>query len=382
MTVRIPIARPEFGEAEWKAVRKVIESGWVAQGPAVAEFETSVAAYCGAVHAVAVSSCTAALHLALLCAGIVPGDEVIVPSMSFIATANAVTYTGARPIFAEIDADTFNLNPLDVLTRVSPRTKAIVLVHQLGLPADLVAFREIAQEHGLALIEDAACALGSTYQGTPIGGQGELVCFSFHPRKVITTGEGGMVLTSSSEYAERLRRLRQHGMTVSDLARHLEDRLVRESYSEVGFNYRMSDIQAAVGIEQMRRLPEILKYRRTLSAEYDKAFLGSDLVGAPVRSPGVDWNVQTYAVRLMGVSALRRDEIMQTMLDRGIATRPGVMAIHREPAYAGRNVSLPVTDRASESSLMLPLHAGMDANDVQEISCDLLSCLSDERSSD
>jgi perosamine synthetase len=380
MPIRIPLALPSLGDAEWQAVRRVIESGWVAQGPVVQEFENSVADYCGASHAVAVSSCTAALHLALICAGVGPGDEVIVPSMSFIATANAVTFVGATPVFAEVEPDTFNLAPDDVLRRLSSRTRAIVVVHQLGLPADLQAFRALAQEHELVLIEDAACALGSEYDGVPIGRGGDLVCLSFHPRKVITTGEGGMVLTSSPEHADRLRRLRHHGMSVSDLERHNADAPTRETYLEIGFNYRMSDLQAAVGVEQMRRLPEILQYRRLLADEYDRAFEGSPVVRVPVRSANVSWNVQTYAIRLAAFDEQERDAVIGRMFTRGIATRPGVMTIHREPPYANPDVRLPVSEQASDCSLMIPLHAAMTLSDAQDVAQELLQCVAEGHS--
>ena len=363
MSVRVPIARPEMGEPEWQAVREVIESGWVTQGPRVEAFEQAMAAYCGADHAVAVSSCTTALHLSLLVAGVGAGDEVIVPSMSFIATANAVRHAGAVPIFAEVEPDTFNLDLVDVERRITDRTRAIVLVHQLGLPADIDAFRALAEAHGLPVVEDAACAIGSSYRGAPIGSHGDLVCFSFHPRKLVTTGDGGMVLTSSGEHAERLRLLRQHGMSVNDRVRSASTSVIRESYVEVAFNYRLTDIQAAMGVEQLRRLPGMVERRQELAARYDAALAGHPVIRTPVVPDDVTWNVQSYAVRLEGWSAQARDAVMQQMLDAGMATRPGVMTAHREPAYAELGVSLPVSEQASDSSLVLPLFTTLDADD-------------------
>ncbi len=368
MTVRIPVAKPELGEPEWRAVRAVIESGWVTQGPKTAEFEAAMAELCGTRHAVAVSSCTTALHLALICCGAGAGDEVIVPSMSYIATANAVVHAGATPVFAEVDPRTFNLDCADVQRRITPRTKAIVLVHQLGVPADIDAFAALATQHGVQLVEDAACAIGSCYHGRPLGGHSDLVCFSFHPRKVLTTGDGGMITTNADALAARLRLLRHHGMSISDSVRHHATAVVRESYLEVGYNYRMTDIQAAVGLEQLKRLPGILTRRRALAARYDEAFRGHRVIQAPFLPEGVEWNVQSYAVRLTGFDAARRDAVMQALLDHGIASRPGVMTAHREPAYATRApVSLPISEAASDGSLLLPLYADLSRADQEEV---------------
>ena len=361
MSVRVPIARPEMGEPEWQAIREVIESGWVTQGPRVEAFEQAMATYCGAEHAVAVSSCTTALHLSLLVAGVGAGDEVIVPSMSFIATANAVRHAGAVPVFAEVEPDTFNLDLADVERRITERTRAIVLVHQLGLPADIDAFRALADAHALPVVEDAACAIGSSYRGAPIGSHGELVCFSFHPRKLVTTGDGGMVLTSSSEHAARLRLLRQHGMSVNDRVRSASTSVIRESYLEVAFNYRLTDIQAAMGVEQLRRLPGMVARRQELAARYDKALAGQPTIRTPVVPADVAWYVQSYAVRLDGWGAQARDAVMQYMLDAGIATRPGVMTAHREPAYSELRLSLPGSEQASDCSLVLPLFTTLEA---------------------
>jgi len=369
-----------MGEPEWRAIREVIESGWVTQGPRVEAFETAVAEYCGAEHAVAVSSCTTALHLSLIVAGIGPGDEVIVPSMSFIATANAVVHAGAEPVFAEVEPDTFNLDLADVRARITPRTKAIVLVHQLGLPADIAGFAALAEEHALTIVEDAACAIGSSYRSRRIGSHGELVCFSFHPRKLVTTGDGGMVLTSSKEHADRLRLLRQHGMSVNDRVRSSSTAVIRESYLEVAYNYRLTDIQAAMGIEQLRRLPAMVQRRQELAAMYDERLAGHAVVKTPVVSDAVSWNVQTYAVRLPGWSAEERDAVMQHMLDAGVASRAGVMTAHREPAYADFDVKLPFSEQASDSSLVMPLYTGMDESDVDECVAALISAVEHVRS--
>lgn len=364
-----------MGEPEWQAIREVIESGWVTQGPRVEAFERSMADFCGAAHAVAVSSCTTALHLSLLTAGVGAGDEVIVPSMSFIATANAVVHAGATPVFAEVDPETFNLQVDDVRSRITERTRAIVLVHQLGLPADILAFRALAEELSLAIVEDAACAIGSSYQGKRIGSHGELVCFSFHPRKLVTTGDGGMILTSSQEHADRLRLLRQHGMSVNDRVRSASSAVIRESYVEVAYNYRLTDIQAAMGIEQLRRLPDMVTRRQELAARYDAALADDPAIRTPSVPAGDSWNVQSYAVRLEGSSVEQRDAVMQLMLDEGIATRAGVMTAHREPAYAGRQVSLPASERASDTSLVMPLFPSMRDAELDESAASLIAAV-------
>jgi dTDP-4-amino-4,6-dideoxygalactose transaminase len=364
---RIPIARPELGEPEWRAVRDVIESGWITQGPKVADFEKAVAMVTGAVEGVAVSSCTTALHLALVVSGIGYGSEVIVPSMSFIATANAVVHAGATPVFAEVDPVSYNLDPGDVIKRVTPRTKAVVLVHQLGLPADINRFRDLAVAHDLILIEDAACAIGSTFDDKPIGSHGNLVCFSFHPRKLITTGDGGMIMTPSRDDAVLLRRLRQHGMSLPDIARHSSDKVLQEQYLEVGYNYRLTDIQAAVGLAQLDRLPGMLEARRTRAAWYDEMLAEYSWIDTPPVFPDRMWNVQTYTVRLAGFDASRRDRVMGEMLDTGVATRRGVMTAHREPAYRHRAISLPISEMASDGSLAIPLFSDMTQDQAARV---------------
>jgi perosamine synthetase len=354
----IPVTRPLVGVAESEAAARVIASGWLTQGPRVAEFEAAVAQYVGADHAVACSSCTTALHMALLACGVQCGDEVIVPSLSFIATANAVRYCGARPVFVDVDRDTMNLDPAAVARAITARTRVLMPVHQVGLPADLDRFRAIAARHRLRLVEDAACALGSEYKGRRIGAAAEFCCFSFHPRKVITTGEGGMIVTQSAEIAERLRLMRQHGMSVSDLARHRADRPILEDYVQLGFNYRMSDVQAAIGIEQMKRLDGILARRRELATRYTQAIADLPGVWPPLEPPWARSNYQSYVVRLDDDFAASRDEVLAALAGRGVAARPGIMTAHRTQTCRDQygEIRLPVTEAVSDHTLILPLY--------------------------
>jgi perosamine synthetase len=348
--------RPWIGEEEAAAAAAAVSSGWVAQGPRVAEFEQTFATSIGIEHAVAVSSCTAGLHLAMVAAGIGPGDEVVVPSLSFIATANAVRYVGARPVFADVDAVTLNLTPETVEPVLTDQSRAVILVDQAGVPADLDAMRKLCDPRGIAIVEDAACAAGSAYRGRPVGAGATLAAFSFHPRKLLTTGEGGMITTPDSEVAARLRRLREHGMDVSAAQRHLSRQPVLERYLETGYNYRMTDIQAAVGLVQLGKLPALVARRRELAVRYQQLLAGIPGLRTITDPEFGQTNYQSFWVLLPEHAAVSRDELLRMLAAEGVSARRGIMAAHAEPAYSDSpHAALPVTERITADSLVLPL---------------------------
>ena len=368
--MNVPLVRPDLGEAEIEAVTRVVRSGWVTQGPEVAAFEREFAAAVGAAHAVAVSNCTVALELALRLVGVAAGDEVVTVSHSFIATANAIVAAGARPVFVDVEADTLGMDPQALEDSLPPQTKAILCVHQLGIPCDIDAILRVARARGLPVIEDAACAVGSAVLrdgrrerlGRP---HGDLACFSFHPRKVVTTGDGGMITTSDAEVADRLRRLRQHAMSVPDTVRHTSTRVVFEEYTEPAYNYRMTDLQAALGRPQIARLDAIVAERTRLAETYAAALAEHPVLRAPQPRPNARWNWQTYAAFLRDGARLGQVEVLQFLLDRGIACKRGVSNAHQEPAYADRSRwragpgGLRVSERLRDGVVMLPLYHGM-----------------------
>lgn len=360
---QVPFARPEFDQAEVEAVATVLKTGWASQGPAVARFEELFAARVGARYGIAVSSCTTALHLALILAAVEPGDEVICPSYSFIATANAVLYAGGTPVFADIDEETWNIDARDALGRVTSRTRVLMPVHQVGLAADLEAFAPLPPH--VTIVEDAACAIGSTYRGRPIGSHGHIACFSFHPRKTLSTGEGGMITTDNPDVAERARRLRSHGASVSAEARHRSKGVVFEEYAELGYNYRLSDILAAVGIAQFPKVDGFLARRRAIADRYDAALAGLPQLKVPARPAYAGHAFQSYGVRLTDACRRDRDDVLRELVDRGISCRRGIPPIHLEPLYRNRfgSISLPVTERVAARSIFLPMFASLSEAD-------------------
>lgn len=362
----IPIAKPYLTKDEAQSAYDTILTGWVTQGPRVEEFEKKFCEYTGAEYAVAVSNCTTALHLAIIAAGIGKNDEVICPSMSYVATANCIKYAGAKPVFAEVHKETYNISVKHAETLITDKTKAILIVHQIGMPADIDEFKSLCEKYKIKLIEDAACAIGSSYKGKKIGSHSELVCFSFHPRKVITTGEGGMIATSNPEYYKRMKLLRQHAMSVNDRVRHQSDKILFEDHLELGYNYRMTDFQAAIGLRQLEKLDWIISERRKIALRYIKELGDIDCIRLPEEDEGYFSNYQSFSIYLKDNCRIGRNELMQKLLDAGISSRRGIMTSHRETAYKNdySNIHLPDSEDASDRSIMIPLYIPMEESNI------------------
>ena len=365
----IPITRPFFGEEELRAVQLPLESGWVVQGPFVARFEEMFSAFTGTRYSAAASSCTTALHLAVAALGLKPGDEVIVPAFTWVATANVVEYMGAKPIFCDIRLDTFNIDVEQIEALITPRTVGIIPVHLFGLCADMQPIMDLAQRHNLWVVEDAACAFGGWYRGRHAGTFGEIGCFSFHPRKSITTGEGGMVTTERADLNELMRSLRDHGASRSDLARHnAKAAFLLADFDRLGYNYRMTDIQGALGCIQMERAEWILSERRARARRYDELLTEVEWLEPPLVPEGYVHGYQAYVClfrpegpTMANVEGLheQRNEVMERLEQRGIATRQGTHAAVIQGYYAEkydlRPEQFPNAYMADRLSLTLPL---------------------------
>lgn len=366
---QIPFLKPWLGEEEAAAVREVILNGWISLGPKAAAFEAAIAELVGARFGIATNAATTALHLSLIVAGVLPGDEVLCPSFTCMATINAVIQAGGILRFVDIEARTYNMDAADTEARISSRTRAILVVDQIGLPADLDAFRDLAQRRGLILIEDAATALGARYKGRPLGGCGVPACFSFHPRKMITTGEGGMLVTDDEAAAERARVLRSTGASVSDLVRHQAKGTILQEYHESGFNYRMTDMQAAMGLVQLTKLPAMLAARHAQARFYDNALATIDEVEPPYVPDYAQHAYSSYCIRMRPEARVSAHEVVLRMAERGISCRHGIQPLHHEPYFREcmAGLSLPETEAAAQTTLFLPIYPGLSEADQQRI---------------
>lgn len=374
---QISISLPCLGEEEWQALREPIESGWITQGKAVGRFEKAFAERHQVKHALATTSCTTALHVILVAMGIGPGDEVIVPAFTWIATANVVQYVGATPIFVDVDPLTYNLDVKEVARRVTPRTKAIIAVHLFGLCADMDSLQAAAP--GIPIVEDAACASGSSYQNRSAGSLGIAAAFSFHPRKTITTGEGGMVTTNDENLAESINRLRNHGASISEEQRHLGARpYLLPEFNLLGFNYRMTDLQGAIGEVQLGKLDRFLEERRIWASYYSAELAEIPWLRTPCAPAGYEHGWQAYVCRVDEEQApMSRNEIMEKLLEKGINTRPGTHAVHMlgfyREQYGLTPDDFPMARDCDRLTLAIPLHNQMTAEDYAYVVAQLKS---------
>lgn len=365
------IAQPVLGDDEWQAVKEPIESGWVTQGPKVGEFEKLFAHRHQVQHALACTSATTALHLALVALGVGEGDEVLVPSFTWIASANVVIYCRAKPVLVDIDLKSFNMDAEDVARKLTDNTKAIIAVHLFGLCADMDAIKNVAP--GIPVVEDAACAAGAAYKGVPAGGLGDLGCFSFHPRKSITTGEGGMVTTNDDAHGETVNMLRNHGASISEEQRHHGPKpFILPDFNILGFNYRMTDLQGAVGVVQMAKLDRLITERHSAALAYNKALSSIDWIQTPEINDDYKHGWQSYILLIDESKApMTRNEMMEKLQEQGVSTRPGTHAVHMLGYYAKKYgylpEDLPNAKIANDTAMAIPFHNRMSAEDYEYV---------------
>ena len=364
MKIKVPLLRPFFNSDELKEIQKVLKSGWVAQGPKVKEFEEKAAKFLGIDHAIAVTNCTAALHLSLLAVNIKKGDEVLVSDYTYPATGHAVAYCGAKPVFVDIDLKTYNINPDSIEDKITKRTKAIIPVHTFGQPADMDLIMSIVEDRDLKVIEDAACAFGAKYKNRYAGTIGDFGCFSFHARKGITTGEGGMVVTNNKNLANKIRKLSVFGVT-SAWEREKSKGIFIPDFNELGYNYKMSDITAAVGIGQLKKLNKIIKRKRELAKYLDDELEKFDLITPPYVKKGIFHIYQSY-VALVN-KQINRNKLIIELMKKGVQTNIGTYASHILPVYKSKDKcpnSLEIFNRA----LALPNYYMLKEKDIELVS--------------
>lgn len=375
MNFKIPLLRPYFDSDELYEIQKVLDSGWITQGPKVKEFEEKAAEYLGIKYAIAVTNCTCALHLALLSIGIKEGDEVLVADYTFPATGHSVLYCRAKPVFIDIDPATYNMDPVLIEEKITDRTKAIIPVHTFGQPAEMDAIEKIARNHDIKIIEDAACAFGAKYKGEYAGAIGDVGCFSFHARKGITTGEGGMVVTNDKNLAEKIRHLSVFGMT-SAWDREKSDKFIIPEFTDVGYNYKMSDITAAVGIAQLKKLEKIIKRKHSLANYWNEKLQEMELIEHPYVSENVRHIYQSYVALID--RRIKRNKIIESLAIKGIQTQIGTYASHVQPVYnSGDNC--PNSLEIFNTSLALPMYYMLKEEDIDFVAAHLKNALKESK---
>ena len=372
MNKKINISEPSLDEEEWMALREPIFDGWLTQGPRVQEFETQFSKVHEVRNALATTSCTTALHLMMVASNIGPGDEVIVPSFTWVATANAVLYVGATPVFADVDLETNNINFHDILSRVTERTKAVIVVHLFGLCVDVSILRELLPEH-IEIFEDAACAVGASINGKMAGSMGKAAAFSFHPRKILTTGEGGMVTTNDEKFSELVNSLRSHGATISEEVRHKSSKpYLLPEFNVLGFNYRMSDLQGAVGIVQLSKLETFLNHREKIAQYYIDQLNEFDSIQVPVVPAIGKHSWQSFVIRFLGKDAAEtRNNVMEALEKQSISTRPGTHAIHMlgyyKDKFTYKESDYPNSALCSQTTMAIPMHNQLKDQDLDKV---------------